>query len=122
MGGRKTFASGLDAVSDRNWNASLRGRVGYAFGNVLLFATGGVAVAEHEVSVAANGFKAGGKTMYPGFVIGGGLDWKIMSNVSLRGEILHYRFGTRGIDIGGVNVPTRMDETVVRAGVTYHFH
>ena len=121
MSGRKTFASGLDAISDRNWNASLRGRVGYAFGSALLYATGGVTVAEHEVSVAAGGFKASGKTMYPGVVIGGGLDWTFMPNVSLRTEILHYRFGSRDIDFGGVNVPTKMDETVVRAGVTYHF-
>lgn len=122
MSGSKTFASGLDAISDRNWNASLRGRVGYAFGDALLYATGGVAIAEHEVSIAAGGFKASGKTMYPGFVIGGGLDWKFMSNVSLRTEILHYRFGTRDIDFGGASVPTRMDETVIRAGVTYHFN
>lgn len=127
MSGRTSFASGLNAISERNWNASLRSRVGYAFGSALIYATGGVAIAEHEVAIAAGGiqvggFKDAGKTMYPGFVIGGGLDWKFMSNVSLRTEILHYRFGTRDIDTGGVSVPTKLDETVVRAGVSYHFN
>jgi outer membrane immunogenic protein len=120
--GRKTFASGLDALSDRNWTSSLRGRVGYAFGNALVYGTGGVALAEHEVTVAAGNLRTSGKTMFPGFVIGGGLEWKMTNTVSLRGELLHYRFGSRNIDFNGYTVPTKIDETVVRAGVSYHFN
>ncbi len=120
--GRKGFASGLDAISDRNWTSSLRGRFGYAVGNAMIYGTAGAVLAEHEVTIAGSGLKTSGKTLFPGFVIGGGLDWKVMNNISLRGEVLHYRFGTRNIDFGGFTVPTKMDETVVRAGVSYHFN
>jgi outer membrane immunogenic protein len=120
--GHKAFPSGLDAMSDRNWTASVRGRLGYAFGNAMIYGTAGAALAEHEVTVAAGSLKTSGKTMFPGFVIGGGLDWKVMNNVSLRGEVLHYRYGSRNIDFSGYAVPTKIDETVVRAGVSYHFN
>jgi outer membrane immunogenic protein len=120
--GRKIFASGLDAMSDRNWTSSVRGRLGYAFGNAMIYGTAGAALAEHEVTVASRGLQTSGKTLFPGFVVGGGLDWKVMNNISLRGEVLHYRFGARNMDVGGATLPTKMDETVVRAGVSYHFN
>lgn len=120
--GRRSIGSGIDVETDRNWTGSFRARGGFAFDNALLYVTGGAALAEQRTTLVSGGTAANGKSRFPGFVLGGGLDWKLMPNVSLRGEVLHYRFGNRQLDFGGLTVPVRLDETVVRAGVSYHFN
>ncbi len=120
--GARSFAAGVETMSDRNWTSSVRGRLGYAVGNAFVYGAAGAAFAEHELTAVNGGLTSTGKTVFPGFVVGGGVDWKVTNNVSLRGEVLQYRFGTRHIDVGGVSVPTKLDETVVRAGVSYHFN
>lgn len=115
------------SIHDRiDWLASVRGRLGWAAGDVLLYATGGVAFA----SVNAGWFRSGSivrdqidKTT-TGWVAGGGFEKMFNRNWSARAEFLHYGFGrtTHSTTFFGANTYTtsfRHDVSVVRLGVNF---
>ena len=85
-------------ASDKlDWLSSLRGRLGYSFGSVLIYGTGGVAWGHTTNSLqmtnppydSVNGSFSKVNT---GWVAGAGLDYKLTSNWIIRGEYLHYGF------------------------------
>jgi outer membrane immunogenic protein len=86
------------------WDASLRVRGGYLVTpDVLLYATGGFALQQLSSTMSCNGptspacnpfsLRQTNSDTLPGWTIGGGLEWKIVSNLILRGE---YRFSDFG--------------------------
>jgi outer membrane immunogenic protein len=108
-GGGQTFK--------QKWVGSVRGRAGYAFDQVMPYATLGVAAASNELSDVAG--KADKKTL--GWAVGAGMEAKLTDRISARGEIIHYALGT-----GTYTTPTatyRVDSrtNVLRAGVNYRF-
>ncbi|TKD52229.1 outer membrane protein [Sphingomonas baiyangensis] len=78
-----------------DWNASIRGRVGYAAGGrTLFYAAGGPAYAQidnsFETSNTANSFESnGGKSNSWGYTAGGGVEQKIGRNISLGLEYMY---------------------------------
>jgi len=102
--------SGTSTAHERlDWLASVRGRVGWAFDNVLFYGTGGVAWAgiKASASVASNfgapdeNFATEASTTKTGAVAGGGIEYRLTPHVSVVGEVLWYGFGTT--NISGVN-------------------
>ena len=90
ISGVGTGPFGLTTVTTRtNWLASVRGRLGYVWGPGLLYFTGGGAWQDVTASAFGNSFS----TTNSGFVIGGGYEWMIASNWTVRGEYLFYDFG-----------------------------
>lgn len=89
-----------------NWLASLRGRLGYASNNWLLYATGGVAFADMDFNAGVNctnvpaslcaggtqSIRAGFNDTRIGGVVGGGVEVKPASNWIFGVEYLYYRF------------------------------
>jgi outer membrane immunogenic protein len=72
---------------------SARVRAGYLFTpSVLAFGTAGVAWGRSELNV--DGFDA--KPNLFGWVAGGGLEYKLVEHIRIRGEYLHYDFGSTG--------------------------
>src|SRR4029450_11749093 len=68
---------------------SIRGRVGIAWDRALLYATGGVAFAGIEANYSSPvGFNSFSRTRV-GFTVGGGIEYAITGNWSVRAE---YRF------------------------------
>src|SRR5262245_41444768 len=74
-----------------SWLATVRGRAGYAFDRLLPFLTAGLAVG----NIQANrlGFP-GGSTSTAGWTVGGGLEFAVVSNVTIKAEYLYVDFGT----------------------------
>lgn len=120
--GQRSFASGLDLDAKNDWNSSLRLRLGYAFSNVLVYATGGIAFGKLEATVRDPLLIGSQNAWHTGYVIGAGMEVKLSQMTSLRGEILHYGYGSKDYVIDGVNVPVRGDETVARMGLTFHMN
>lgn len=84
-----------------DWLASFRGRLGYLITpNVLAYATGGVAWGDIHYSGTASAPGVGylASTSFSntsdGFVVGGGLEWAMTHNWSVRAEYLYYRLGS----------------------------
>ena len=106
---------------------SIRGRLGVAFDRALIYATGGAAFAGFETSVAGfPGFDQNSTTR-AGWTIGGGIEYAVTGNWSVRAEYRYADFGhfadptpsTFGL---GSFVNHHETENAVRAGVSYKFN
>lgn len=94
--------------------ASIRARLGYAWGQALLYGTVGYAWGEAGTSGQVAGIKFSRSTDFDGLVAGGGLEYKFAPDWSARVEGLGYWLEPDGADRDDLDV------TVIRAGVTWH--
>lgn len=103
--------TGIDSGAfSQDYFGTFRGRVGYAFDRILLYATAGFAYAGGEI--------AGIDRTHYGYALGVGVEGMVTPNVSLRLEYLYTDFSTRNYGpIGGVG----FDTSILRAGVNYRF-
>ena len=100
--------------------ASIRGRLGYALGPTMVYATGGVAVLNWSELQNETGFD----DSITGWVAGAGVEHKIMSNVSLGLEGLYYAFDDEiPSSSPGSNLTQGYDRDfwAIRARLNYHF-
>jgi outer membrane immunogenic protein len=114
-------AAGILEGSDTDhWNedaginglATLRGRLGFAVGDLLLYGTAGLAAANLEVYDEAQ--------TIGGWVAGVGAEYMVTDTVSLKAEYLYTNFGTVEVDgYGGDEFD--IDGSAVRVGVNFHF-
>ena len=125
-----------------DWFSSIRGRVGFAQGNGLMYFTGGVAVeglkqdsfinAETAPSVFGVSAVNNSLSVKGGYVFGAGYEWMIARNWSLRGEYLFYEFMPLNTSVlpfslsavpGSAAVVRTHDNNInlLRVGLTYRF-
>ncbi len=107
--------------------ATLRTRLGYAFGNVLLYGTGGLSVTQVKYMVAPAGGVAMSATnarLAP--VMGGGVEYAFDSNWTARIEGLYTHLGARRLPAtvapgGQVTTIETQSHWLARVGVNYRF-
>ncbi len=120
-----TYNANLDV------QGSIRGRVGYAWDRVLLYATGGVAFAGIDSSISSPfGFNSASSTRV-GWTVGGGLEYAVTNNWSIRAEYRYTDFGHSSIFspnafnnpfVGGGGFSDRhIIENQVQVGFSYKF-
>ena len=121
----------FNCASDTRALASFRGRIGWAAGPALLYATGGLgyANARYSTLTAAGGVPGGGSTGFYssdrwGWAAGAGIEYGFSPNWSAKLEYLHYGFdsatapaGTLSID--PISVTLRVD--TIKIGVNYRW-
>jgi outer membrane immunogenic protein len=122
---------GVIAAQKINDFGTVRGRLGYAFGPTLVYATGGFAYGEVRDSFTlANGgatalLRHG--TTDTGFVVGGGVEHYFSRNVSAKLEYQYIDLGSEkasGVSTNAVFLETSKIDTnfhTVRFGLNYHF-
>jgi len=105
----------IDVISDLNLG-SIRGRIGFAPDNLLVYATAGLAFADGETDSTT------------GFVIGGGVELDLNShwrNMTVGVEALYYAFeeqnGTVSAFGNVIHYSVDADAFVVRGRLNYHF-
>jgi outer membrane immunogenic protein len=136
-----TIGSGLGT----SWLLTSRGRLGWAVSNVLLYATGGLALTDLKVTssfkdnlapgafVPGASMSASDTEVKAGWTIGGGVEWALGGNWTVRGEYLYLDFGsasasgviTNASFPGGTNpiaVSEDLTSHIARAGVNYRFN
>jgi outer membrane immunogenic protein len=104
-----------------SWLSTVRGRAGYAFGGVLPYVTGGLAVG--DIRASAPGF-AGASTTNTGWTLGGGIEIALPGNWTAKAEYLHADLGKFNCGTGCGPSPTNnvsLHDDVVRAGLNYRF-
>jgi outer membrane immunogenic protein len=161
LGVETDFSSGLDAGTtvttnvppflpltssvsqDMSWIGTTRGRLGWAWGSVLPYLTGGLAYANTSYAYALSNISGGGtiavaasdSAVQLGWTVGAGLEWGFGA-WSLKGEYLFYDLGTHTLTaacstaIGGCAgaAPTlfsthfRDTGDIVRVGLNYRFY
>jgi outer membrane immunogenic protein len=106
--------AGNNFNSDRiNYLSTVRGRLGYAFGDFLLYGTGGVAVA----GVTTNDGASASQT-HVGWVAGAGVEAALTSNVVARVEYNYVGLNTRNYGNGVTAAPAA---SIVKAGIGFKF-
>lgn len=106
--------------------ASLRGRIGYAFDRALFYVTGGVAFANIRHDYTTAGLPSEEfSTTRTGWALGAGAEYAFAANWSMRAEYRYADFGTvTNIPVvvwAGFTESHRITEHAVRLGVTYRF-
>ena len=85
-----------------DWLATARVRAGYTFGPALVYATGGAAFAKFEsdefYSFPGYGTISDSETKI-GFAVGGGVEYVLTANLSMKTEYLYADFGKQSFDI-----------------------
>jgi len=119
-----------------DWLATARGRAGFAIGSSLIYVTGGAAFSELHYSQVYTDTLGGPTTggfnvshTKTGWTIGGGWEYAVLPNWSIKAEYLHVRFsslsGTGLITAAGsgtTNVThgtVREDIDIARVGLNY---
>lgn len=82
-------------ADDLPWRGSVRGRVGYSFGPVLAYATGGFAYADLQTTYVftANGATEQRSHVITGWTLGGGLDYAVTGHWFVTAEYRHADYG-----------------------------
>lgn len=126
-GSKGGFATtGTNTASfDGDWNGSVRARLGLPLGSILLYATGGWAWTRYSLTEqTGGGTQQSSSGTANGAVYGIGAETLVSPAFSMRLEALRYDYGSGGPSLsGGVSAlgDLAQSDTVVRAGVTYHF-
>ena len=139
------------ARQNLSYIGTVRGRLGFlAMPTLLIYGTSGLAYGGANLNVAyatADTFGvtpyggAGSSTSYAntqvGWTAGGGVEWMVVPNWSVKAEYLYYDLGSvqastvvAGLDQAGTangyayttTASTRFNGNIVRAGVNYHFN
>jgi outer membrane immunogenic protein len=103
------------------WFATARGRLGYAWGPWMLYATGGAAWINYKLDVSALGLTASDNTTKAAFTVGGGVEWMLMQNWSAKLEYLYMDTGDVSTTLFGTTFTGRAKDNLVRVGLNYHF-
>jgi outer membrane immunogenic protein len=138
------FSPFTSSVSQNmSWIGTTRGRLGWAWGNVLLYATGGLAYANTSFAYGLSDTAGGGTTAVAasdsatqlGWTAGSGLEWGFGA-WSLKGEYLYYNLGSHTLTaacstvLGGCAgvTPTVFSThfhdsgAIARVGLNYRFY
>lgn len=114
-------AAGSLTTQDR-WTSTLRARAGYAFGDVLIYATGGVALTGQDLTLSAGSQSSRLSEARLGAVFGAGLEYQFAPNFSGRLEGLHFNYQQSNLTWNSGAPAVKQDSTSVRAGLTFHFN
>ena len=101
-------------------DGSIRGRAGFAVDRALFYATGGAAFTSFNYS-NSNGDSSSNARV--GYTVGGGIEYAVTNDWSVRAEYRYSAFGTftDALPITGVSVTHRETENQVLAGFSYKF-
>jgi len=109
-----------------------RGRAGFVIGNVLIYGTAGIATENRFVYVRKTALGAtelfSNEQQHTGLIAGGGLETVLAKNLTLRGEYLYFNGGREQYNFPApapfvsTSPSSSFDQSIFRAGLTYHFN
>lgn len=118
---------GLTEHFETDQMGTIRGRLGVIWLDFMPYVTGGLAIKHGEVGVSYGDLSVSASSWDVGYVVGGGVEWRPQERWSLKVEGLYQDFGEHDLataNIGGTSVDVvsmKDTDTLVRAGIAYHF-
>ena len=110
-------AIGLPLSSGQAAFGSVRGRFGYAMDSFMVFATGGLAIAEQDLAIGL----ARDTNTHLGYTLGAGVEAEIIDNVTSRIEYRYSDYQAEEYRLGNVTISSGFDEHSIRAGLALKF-
>ena len=119
--------AGVACQTKSDWLSTALGRAGYAFDRILLFATGGLALANVQLAITSPG--ASVSNVEAGWTVGAGVEYAFADMWTAKIEYLFLDFGKitcqgggaaglcTGLGAGSVT----LTENVIRGGVNWKF-
>jgi outer membrane immunogenic protein len=115
-----------------DWLATFRARAGFATGDALIYATGGLAVANVEVNIDNLGFDGDNYSdsdTLTGWTAGAGVEYRLTENVSVGAEYLYVDLGTVETNyelqtlgpVVDIHSETDFTMNIVKASLNYRF-
>ena len=112
------------ADSKIKWQSSLRGRLGYGYGRLLPYVTGGIALAGYDHSVTLLSLRTQPfDDTYVGWTAGAGLEYALTDNLTARVEYRYADYGDRTYPFTDPFYAHTVDLSTqgVRFGIAYRF-
>ena len=101
------------------WLSTVRGRVGFVFGQWMPYVTGGAAFGEVKAAGFGNAASSANNT---GWVAGFGIEYALTQNWNFKVEFLHADLGEFNcITACGVATSVEVNENLIRFGLAYQF-
>lgn len=125
-----SFSGAVSSNTSGDFTGTVRPRLGFAAGPWLLYGTAGLAYGNVQTTISSNlgdGFTASSSEWRTGWVAGGGIEYAISKNWSLKTEYLHTDLGgstasaTSTLDGNTYSWRTRAVDDAVRFGINYRF-
>ena len=116
------------STTELDWLATIRGRVGVGFDNMLVYATGGLAIADVTVNLSTGAFPEGQdqSNTHLGWTVGGGAEFRITESISMFGEYLYADLGDEDYSYSAPLAPQTHNVTIdnlhiFKVGANYRF-
>ena len=125
--GSRNCGVGLTCKVDQDYIGTVRGRVGYAFGPALIYATGGYAVSDVKARINVApllGTSPSQTKTRSGWTVGGGLEYAFWNTWSAKAEYLYADYGSEtyfGTGSGAPRTRVKFNESLFRVGINYRF-
>ncbi|RWF65253.1 MAG: porin family protein [Mesorhizobium sp.] len=104
-----------------NWLATIRGRAGYAFDNILPYVTGGVAIGGVDARIQNAPTLQDGEETQIGWTVGAGIEYGITQQWTAKVEYLYTDLGDWRYDSDGSDFSATAKFSAVKFGVNYRF-
>ncbi|MEQ1697711.1 MAG: outer membrane beta-barrel protein [Hyphomicrobiaceae bacterium] len=104
---------------------TLRARAGYAFNKVMVFGTAGFGMESMTMTYSTPGQSSDVDRTHSGLVVGGGIEAMLMPHLAIRAEALYFQGSKERFDApiaGGTPADVEFNQTIYRAGLSYHFN
>ncbi|WP_375308584.1 outer membrane protein [Bradyrhizobium sp. A11] len=109
-----SLTSRIDAMG------TVRGRIGWAINNVLLYGTGGYAWIDNKLTATLGALSASDSKFHSGWTVGAGVEAFFAPQWSVKGEYLYRSLGGETYFSGAIPTGT-LNLHTVQVGVNYHF-
>jgi outer membrane immunogenic protein len=105
--------------SELNYLGTFRGRLGYAFGRVLPYVTGGLAYGENDFTVTLLDLSATSSEIHVGWTVGAGVEMALSDHLSAKIEYLYADLGD--VDYEDTILNLGLEVQTARVGLNYRF-
>ncbi len=121
-----TAAPAYSCNAEIDWLGTVRGRAGFALDKVLVFATGGLAVAQGSGTVdpAFPGLTSEFSDTFMGWTVGGGVEVAVSETMSIKAEYNYLDLGSRTAPAGTLSAESTTiepDLQTFKVGLNFRF-
>lgn len=114
----------ISTGTEMKYFGTVRGRFGYAFDRVLVYGTGGYAYGSEDTKLNVNPalLTFSRSSDLSGWVGGGGVEWAMTNNLSLKTEYLYMEFDRNNVFAAGpLVIDNKVTSHTMKFGVNYAF-